>query len=131
MELPQVKSYQKLAVRISNFKKDLIDLLKKIKISGKSIAAYGAPAKGNTLLNYCGISTNFLDFALEDLPAKQGLYTPGQHIPVVTRTYVETHQPDFYLLLAWNYAPVILAKEKQFQANGGKFIMPVEGIKII
>ena len=99
---------------------------------GAKIAAYGAPAKGNTLLNYCGIGTDILDYALEDLPSKQGLYAPGTHIPVVTRNYAETHLPDYYLLLAWNYTPAILEKEKEFREKGGKFIMPIgDNIKIL
>lgn len=131
MELHLLESYQKLALRIAELKNNLINLLKEIKMAGKKIAGYGAPAKGNTLLNYCHIDTNFLDFALEDLPAKQGLYTPGSHIPTVNKQYAENHQPDYYLLLAWNYAKVILEKESQFRKNGGQFIIPVEGIKII
>jgi len=96
-----------------------------VAIDGKKIAAYGAPAKGNTLLNYCEIGTDILDYALEDLPSKLGLYTPGMHIPVMDRAYTQSHLPDYFLLLAWNYSKPILAKEESFRTHGGKFIIPV------
>jgi len=131
-KLDQEESYFNLAKRVENSKTKLFNLLKDLKKQNKKIAAYGAPAKGNTLLNYCGIGTDILDYALEDLPSKQGLYAPGTHIPVVTRNYAETHLPDYYLLLAWNYTPAILEKEKEFREKGGKFIMPIgDNIKIL
>lgn len=123
--LDDIGSYHELARRIESSKKQLLALLGEIKQSGKSIAAYGAPAKGNTLLNYYRIGADVLDFALEDLPSKQGLYTPGMRIPSRDRVYAETHTPDYYLLLAWNYEKVILEKEKAFREKGGKFIIPV------
>ena len=90
----------------------------------KRIASYGAPAKGNTLLNYYKIGPRTLEFALEDLPSKQGLYTPGMHIPVVDSKYAHENEPDYYLMLAWNYKKAILEKEKKFRKKG-KFIIPV------
>ncbi len=130
--LDKKKSYLKLAKRVQKSRDQLLDILIDLKLTGKRIAAYGAPAKGNTLLNYCKLRTDFLDFALEDLPSKQGLYTPGMHIPVVSREYAEAHPPDYYLLLAWNYRDAILEKEKEFMARGGKFIVPIgDDIKII
>jgi len=90
---------------------------------GKKIAGYGVPAKGNTLLNYCEID---LDYAVEDLPSKQGLLTPGRRIPVVIAEYAHQHPPDYYLMLAWNYEKTILDKEQDFLKNGGHFIMPLD-----
>lgn len=125
-------SYRHLAERVEKSKANLVNLLKNLKKTGKRIGAYGAPAKGNTVLNYCNIGTEILHFALEDLSSKQGLYTPGRHIPVISRAEAEVEPPDYYLLLAWNYMNHILAKEKNYRANGGKFIVPVgDAIKVI
>lgn len=131
-KMDQLFSYRRLARRIKASKKKLVSLLKKLKKQGYRLAAYGAPAKGNTLLNYCQIGTSFLDFALEDLPSKIGFYTPGMHIPIVSREYAEKHLPDYYLLLAWNYLKPIMEKEKNKFLKKGKFIIPVgDKIKII
>lgn len=121
----RAESYHELARRIERSREKLLALLSELKEAGKHIAAYGAPAKGNTLLNYYRIGPDVLEFALEDLPSKQGLYTPGMRIPSRDRTYAEAHTPDYYLLLAWNYERVILEKEKAFRERGGKFIIPV------
>ena len=83
------------------------------------------------MLNYCNIGTDVLDYALEDLQAKQNMFTPGMHIPTVSADYAHAHEPDYYLMLAWNYKKQILEKEQNFLIKGGKFIIPVEGIKII
>lgn len=131
MGLDSLSVYQTLAEKIAEQKNSLNHLLRDLKKEGKRIAAYGAPAKGNTMLNYCGIDTSILDYALEDLPAKQGMYTPGMHLPTVDSTYAHQHLPDYFLMLAWNYQKQILEKESEFIRNGGKFILPVEGIKII
>ncbi len=129
--LDKLKAYQDLAKRVEKQKEQLVNLLNDLKAQGKKISAYGAPAKGNTMLNYCQIGTNILDYALEDLPAKQGLLTPGMHIPTVDAKYAHSHEPDYYLMLAWNYEKAILEKEKAYLSKGGKFIIPVEGIRLI
>lgn len=123
--LDTLQAYRTLAKRVESSKNQLIQLVTSLKAEGRRLAAYGAPAKGNTLLNYCQIGTDILDYALDDLPSKQGLYTPGMHIPVVGREYAEAHAPEYYVLLAWNYAKPILEKEKEFRARGGKFIIPI------
>ena len=119
------EAYQKLAQRIKSSQQQLTTLLKSLKAEGKTIAAYGAPARGNTILNSTKIGADILDYALEDLPSKVGLYTPGMHIQVQDRAYKEKHLPDYFLLLAWNYAKPIMEKEKEFVGGGGKFIVPV------
>lgn len=129
--LDSLPAYNMLAENIVKQKRELMKLLHSLKDAGKKISAYGAPAKGNTMLNYCGIDNKILDYALEDLPAKQGLFTPGMHIPTVDSAYAHKHLPDYFLMLAWNYQKLILKKEREFLKNGGKFIIPVEGIKII
>lgn len=126
------ESHQKLARRIAASKGSLVDLLKQLKSAGKTIAAYGAPARGNTILNSAKIGIDILDYALEDLPSKVGLYTPGMHVPVQGRVYKDAHLPDYFLLLAWNYLVPILEKEHKYRAGGGKFIVPVgDEIKVL
>lgn len=131
MKMDSLKVYKQLANKIAKQKKQLRKLLNDLRRQGKKIASYGAPAKGNTMLNYCNIGTDVLDYALEDLQVKQNMFTPGMHIPTVSADYAHSHEPDYYLMLAWNYEKQILEKEQDFLKKGGKFIIPVEGIKII
>lgn len=128
----KLSSYFELAGQIAALKDDVVNLLKSLKEQGKRIIAYGAPAKGNTLLNYYQIGPDVLDFATEELPSKIGVYTPGMKIPVFHVDRARQNPPDFYFLLAWNYKNVVLnEKEKAFRAKGGKFIMPVGRERII
>lgn len=129
--LDSLDTYNVLAQKVEEQKNKLISLVKDLKSSGKKIVAYGAPAKGNTMLNYCDLGVNVLDYALEDLPAKQGMFTPGMHIPTVDSEYAHKNLPDYFLMLAWNYQKPILEKEQEFLKNGGKFIIPVKGISVI
>lgn len=130
--MTDIKQYHNLAGRIGQMKTQVVDLLTSLKQDDVRIAGYGAPAKGNTLLNYYGIDQRTLDYATEELPSKIGLYTPGTHIPVIDMSQARQIPPDFYLLLAWNYKGPILEKEAEFRRNGGKFIMPIgEEIEVI
>lgn len=131
MKMDSLKVYQHLSKKIAEHKERLIKLLTDLKQQNKKIASYGAPAKGNTMLNYCNIGTDILDYALEDLQVKQNMFTPGMHIPTVSADYAHSHEPDYYLMLAWNYEKQILEKEQDFLKKDGKFIIPVKGIKII
>ncbi|MBI2056313.1 MAG: class I SAM-dependent methyltransferase [Candidatus Sungbacteria bacterium] len=124
-------SYQKLAKSVEALREDIKGTLLRLKREGKRIAAYGAPARGNTLLNYFGIGRSVLDFATETLPSKIGKFTPGTHIPIVDISWARQNPPDYYFLLAWPYKDIILQKEKDFIAKGGKFIMPVGGERVI
>ncbi len=121
----KLATYQKFAARVEHNRDTLVEMLRGLKAQGKRIAAYGAPAKGNTLLNYCQIGTDILECATEKNPMKCGLYTPGMHIPVVFEEDVWGKPPDYYLLLPWNFKEELLDKEKGFRAKGGKFIIPV------
>lgn len=125
--LDKKESYFELARRVASSKEKLLRVLQDLKSKGKKIAAYGAPAKGNTLLNYCKVGPDILDYALDGLPSKQGLFTPGMHVRVVSHEFAEKNSPDYYLLLAWNYKNSILEKEKdsEFRKRGGKFIVPI------
>lgn len=123
--------YEDFAKRVEQNKIQLTALLKKIKTEGKTIAGYGAPAKGNTLLNYFRIGPETLDYIVDDSEWKQGLYTPGTHIPVVSDKKLEEKQPDYILILAWNFAGPIMKKLEWFSQAGGAFIIPVPAPRII
>ena len=121
--LDKIEFYHKFSTNVEELKKNLLKLLTQLKKENKSLLGYGAPAKGNVLLNYCGIDTNFLDYIVDTTPLKQGKYTPGMHIPIIPPKNLKN--TDVALLLAWNYESEILLKEKIFRENGGKFLIPL------
>lgn len=131
MGFDKFETYLELAERVNLLKENIVGALKNLKSQRKKIAGYGAPGKGNTLLNYFGIGLETLEYVTESLPSKIGMFTPGTHIPVINIEESRKNPPDYYLLLAWNYKDVILEKEKEFRQNGGKFIMPVGKGEII
>jgi len=131
IKLDNVKTYQLFAKQIEKNKKALLKLIKSIKKRGESIVGYGAPAKGNTLLNYFGIDHAFLNYIVDDSMHKQGLYTPGTHVEVTKPEQIYKDKPDYVLILAWNFAESIMKKHKKYHEQGGKFIIPVPEVKII
>ena len=106
-------------------------MLKSIKREGKSIAGVSAPAKGMTLLNYCRIGTETLDFITEKATLKIGKYTPGSHIPIVGDSELVKRMPDYALLLAWNFADEIMKNLDEYRRKGGKFIIPIPSARIV
>jgi SAM-dependent methyltransferase len=123
--------YSDFAQRIATLKIDLKRTLEDLKKQGKSIVAYGASAKGSTLLNTFGIGKNELDFMVDRSPVKQGRYTPGTHLKIMAPETLLEAQPDYLLLLTWNFADEILAQQKQYLENGGKVIIPVPSVHIV
>ena len=109
----------------------LTSLLTKLKKMKKRVVVLSAPAKGMTLLNYCKIDTNFVDYATEKSSIKQGLYTPGGNIPVYSDNKILKSKPDYALLLAWNFSKEIIKNNIKFLKKGGKFIIPIPNVKII
>lgn len=103
----------------------LVDLLSGLRDDGATLAAYGAPAKGNTLLNYCDIGPDLLPYTVDKNDLKVGLYTPGTHLPVRSISTLEREQPDYTLILAWNFAPEIHHQEAAYRAAGGQFLVPI------
>ena len=126
-----IDTYYDFADKTSQIKAKLIDLLNQLKHDGNTIAAYGAPAKGNTLLNYCDISTDLIDYIVDKSKYKQDLYTPGTHIPVYSPERLLEDMPDYTLLLAWNFADEILEQQKLYREKGGKFIVPIPDIQVV
>ncbi len=110
---------------------ELMNLLRNLKTERKSIAIVSAPAKGMTLLNYCRIGPELIDFATEKSKLKIGRFTPGTHIPILDDEELLKRQPDYALLLAWNFAPQIMEKLKEYKQKGGKFIIPIPKPKIV
>jgi hypothetical protein len=125
------ETYVEFAKRTAVLKDDLLKLLQGLKAEGKRIAAYGAPAKGNTLLNYFGISTDLVEYTVDKSPYKQHLYTPGMHLPVYHPDRLVQDMPDYVLLLAWNFADEILEQQAEYRQRGGKFILPIPSVRII
>jgi len=131
MKLKDITTYLNFAQKVYENKVKLLLLLEKLKSKGKTIAAYGAPAKGNTLLNFFSIGTETLDFVVDDSKFKQGLFTPGKHIPVVPSQQLYEKKPDYVLILAWNFADSIMDMHKNYRKDGGRFIIPVPKPRIV
>lgn len=129
--LDNKETYVAFAQRTAALRADLVTLLQKLKADGRRIAAYGAPAKGNTLLNYCGISTDLVAYTVDKSPYKQNLYTPGAHLPVYHPDRLLLDMPDYVLLLAWNFADEILEQQAEYRRRGGKFILPIPSVGIL
>lgn len=130
-ELDSIKTYTKFTKKVDLVKERLVKLLKTLKNEETRITGYGATAKGNTLLNYCKIGPDILDYISDTTAYKQGRYTPGMHIPIFPEEKFHKDIPNYSLLLAWNYADAILQKEQKYRRKGGKFILPLPDPKII
>ncbi len=123
--------YEGFADQVHGIKRDLVELLARLKREGKRIAAYGASAKGSTLLNFFGVGPDTLEFLVDRSPYKQGRLTPGTHLPILPPEELRKRQPDYTLLLTWNFADEILAQQAAYREAGGKFIVPIPKVKIV
>ena len=120
-----LEPWRKFALRVAKSKAALLAELDALKKAGKRVAGYGAPAKGNTLLAYCRLGTEQISYVVDKSPYKQGLLTPGHHIPVYAPEKLLQDQPDVLLLLAWNFAPEIVQQQAEYARRGGKFLVPI------
>lgn len=123
--------YEGFGNQVRAIRDELVALLAELKHEGKRLAAYGASAKGSTLLNYYGIGADTLEFVADRSTYKQGRLTPGTHIPIVPPEELLKRQPDYTLLLTWNFADEILAQQKAYRDAGGKFIVPIPKVKVV
>jgi len=129
--LNEASVFKKFSDGIEIIKGDLNALLFKLKSEGKTIAGYGAPAKATTLMYHFGIGPDIIDFIVDDSPLKQGLYSPGMHIPVVPSSEIDIQNPDFLIILAWNFSGAIIANNQKFKEKGGRFIVPLPNLEIL
>ncbi len=117
--------YAQFGDKVQRLRSEVVALLTELKSKGSRMAAYGASAKGSTLLNYCGIGADLLEFVADRSTVKQGLYTPGTHLPIKGPQALLEESPDHVLLLTWNFAEEILEQQAAYRQAGGKFIIPV------
>jgi len=125
-----LERHRQLARDTERHRRELRGLLEDLRAQGKKVAGYGAPAKGNTLLNYCDIDTSLMRYTADKNPLKVGLFTPGMHIPVREVSVIEQDRPDYLLVLAWNFADEVMEQQAAHRARGGRFIIPIPGPKI-
>jgi SAM-dependent methyltransferase len=126
-----LRTYERFAADVGAFRQELRDFLARLRHQGKTIAAYGAAAKGATLLNYCGIGSETIDFVVDRSTLKQGLAMPGVQIPILAPGQLIQRRPDYLLLLAWNFAGEIMAQQSDYAGAGGRFILPVPHPRVI
>jgi hypothetical protein len=129
--LCDLSSYSTFGEQVKETKRKLLTFLISAKNAGKKICGYGAPGKGNTLLNYCGIGTDFLDFTVDRNPYKHGRFTPGMHIPIYPVEAIAEARPDYILILPWNLKQEIIRQMSFVKDWGGKFIVPIPRVSII
>jgi hypothetical protein len=125
-----LERYRGFAKKVEMTKRNILRFLIEAKDLGKSIAGYGAPGKGNTLLNYCGIRTDFLDYTVDRNLYKQGKYTPGTRIPIFPPERLRETKPDFLFVLPWNLKDEIIAQNAFVREWGGQFVVPIPEVQV-
>jgi hypothetical protein len=121
----KIETYARFEQQVRETKRKLLEVLIDAKRAGKRIVGYGAPGKGNTLLNYCGIRTDFLDFTVDRNPYKHGRFLPGTHIPIFPPSRLDEVKPDFIFVLPWNLKDEIMTQLAHVRSWGAKFIIPI------
>jgi 2-polyprenyl-3-methyl-5-hydroxy-6-metoxy-1,4-benzoquinol methylase len=129
--LNRMSAYSSFEEQVKATKRNLLDFLIQARRAGKKIAGYGAPGKGNTLLNYCGIRTDFLDFTVDRNPYKQGKFLPGTHIPIFPVEKIDETKPDYLLILPWNFKDEIIKQMARIRSWGGQFVVPIPNVQVI
>jgi len=130
LKLDSSATLKEFGARIDKLGQTFTGMIRELQAAGKTIAAYGAPAKATTLLYHFGIVPGTLEFIVDDSPLKQGLFSPGLHIPVVPAEILLEKQPDILVILAWNFAEVIMEKNAAFVEKGGRFLVPVPEVRL-
>jgi len=124
-------TFTRFAAQVAERRTQLMDLLRIIKQSGKSIVGYGASGRANTMIQYCGIDDCILDFMIDDAPAKNGFYTPGSHLKIFPSSVLyQSSPPDYVIVFAWSFFKEILEKNQQYIRNGGKMIVPLPEVRV-
>ena len=127
----KLELYNSFSDKVKETKRKILQFLIDVKQKGKSIAGYGAPAKGNTLLNYCGVRSDFIDYTVDRSPHKQGLYLPGTHIPIYHPDKIRETKPDYLLILPWNLKEEIMEQMSYISEWGGKFVVLIPEVKVL
>jgi SAM-dependent methyltransferase len=128
--LTRMETYQAFDERVKKTKRQILRFLIQAKEEGKSLVGYGAAAKGNTLLSYCGIRKDFLDYVVDRSPYKQGLFLPGTHLPINPPDMVRRTRPDYLLILPWNIKAEIMEQMAYIREWGGKFVVPIPDVEV-
>lgn len=128
--LDREKTYRDLASRIDDRRDALRELLVSLKDEGKRLAGYGAPAKATTLMHHFGLGPDVIEFIVDDSPWKQGLFSPGLHVPVLSSSEIYERRPDYLVVLAWNFAQPIMEKHQAFRDAGGHFVVPLPELSV-
>ena len=131
MGIDRIETYRRFADGTRRVKETLTRTLSKLRAEGNRVVGYGAPAKGNTLLGFLELGPRQLDYIADRSPLKQGLYTPGSHVPVVAPERILEEQPEYVLLLAWNFADEVMEQQAEYRARGGRFIVPVPDLRVV
>ncbi|MEZ5105559.1 MAG: class I SAM-dependent methyltransferase [Draconibacterium sp.] len=131
MGFESLEYYAAFEEKVKETKRKILDFLIEAKRQGKMVAGYGAPGKGNTLLNYCGIRTDFLDYTVDMSPHKQGNFLPGTHIPIYHPEKIKETKPDFLFILPWNLKKEIMNQHNYIRDWGGKFVVPIPELTIL
>ena len=130
-ELGNLETYLNFSRKVQETKRKLLSFLIQVKMDGKTVVGYGAAAKGNTLLNYCGIRTDFIDYTCDRSPHKQGKFLPGTHIPIYSPDKIAETKPDYVLILPWNLKEEITQQLSNVREWGGKFVVPIPEVEIL
>lgn len=129
--LDKIETYTRFSEQVNATKRKLLEFMIEAKNKGKLIVGYGAPAKGNTLLNYCGLRTDFIDYTVDRNPHKQGLFLPGTHIPIKSPDRIRETKPDYLLILPWNIKAEIMEQMSDIREWGGKFVVPIPEVEVL
>lgn len=126
-----IETYLAFSRQVQETKRRLLEFLIGAKRAGKTVVGYGAPAKGNTLLNYCGIRSDFLDFTVDRSPHKQGKFLPGTHVPIYAPERIDEVKPDYVLILPWNLKDEIVKQMAHIRSWGGQFVIPIPEVRVL
>jgi len=129
--LQDLDTYRDFDEQVKETKRSLLKFLIEARAQGKTVVGYGAPAKGNTLLNYCGIRTDFIDYTVDRSPYKQNSVLPGVHIPVHSPERIRATKPDYVLILPWNLKDEIMGQMAHIREWGGQFVVPIPRTKVL
>jgi hypothetical protein len=126
----RLESYSAFSDQVKETKRKLLEFLIRVRREGKTVAGYGAPGKGNTLLNYCGIRTDFIDYTVDRNPHKHGKFLPGTHIPIFPPERIRETRPDYLFILPWNLKDEIIEQNAYIRDWGGRFVVPIPQVQV-